>query len=394
MKGLILPGKSELKEIREALFSREKLRNFPLEVIHRVLSHWGFEDLPDVVELLDDEKLEGIVAYHCWLKDEPVVEGYLELVNHLSSSPHSLLRLIQNTDHSFLSLFLASVSEIYIFEEKEEYLDREPAFTLDGGYTWFIPKLPDHDKQVLTRMFIELLAGTGKKYSEAIALASGFPPTQLKEEAYKRKEQVLANFGIPDEELRRELLEPVPLSSNYSSDFSGVLPVKARGSLGFYPLENLIARFEKKEFVDLLRNIVFAILIEYRFPLFEHEIIPDIEVFSLAAINLGLQKMIAEGKSEGSFTHLEDIKLAFKVGFHDILFFHKKFSSINCDNWDVELRTVVEAVRNFPPKVPKYFSSQGLIHDKGSYPSEVNYISNLGQLKALKELLQTVKLTN
>ncbi|MCS6894197.1 MAG: DUF6178 family protein [Deltaproteobacteria bacterium] len=396
MDSFLLPTRRQIREVHELLFDKECWEQFPIEQIYFALKEYRFEDFPDLIPHLTTEQINVLVCLNCWNVDQFEPVSFTEIISVCLTSVDAMAALIKNVDALFLSRYLVQYVGFKIFEEKQDYLEIENAFTVDQGYTWLWIRAEDPDEELVVRGLIEFLRSVPQKLFELLSIAASETPTTLEEKSFNEKNRIFSIFGLPDYDLAKELTSGVILSGSYDFEFSESDLVSQDHPGLFHPLNQIVERIVvgselKKEFVDFLRNLVFSVCMIFRVDFRDQENIKKIEEFCLATMNVGVQKAISAGETLDDFRDLTNLRIAFQVGLHDILFFFRKFKSVDAASWEPELRYVVESIQNFPPKLPKFFFSKGLISSDNRYKTDLEPISRLSQLKALKVLLENAK---
>lgn len=387
MKYLILPDKKHLRDLRDLVIS-EDAKSLPIDLCYLILKNDNFEYLPDTIKILPKEQVNGLVSFHCWRKDEIIVDAYFELISVASVDQTALKKLLISTEPNFITYFLLENINFKILEEKVEFFDEENAFTIDGGFTWLWITTPDPTKEILIRNCLDNLMGPNNILLNLIINFGCYTKSYLQEEAYQEREKLLSKYGFPDQELRREILEGKLVAGNYS-EIGGEL-IHEDGT--FHPLNQIVEKISKEDLSPMIRNIVYAIGLDFNLDITELENLYELEEFVFATINLGVQKLILKGKTLEDFYDPCELKDAFKVGWFDILYFYKKFKNFSLDSLSQEIAYTIASIQKFPPKLPKYFTALGLISkDNTKFDSSLVPISNLSQLTALKQLLLDLK---
>lgn len=393
MKSLVVPERRSLIDARELVYSPELLEKAPLELVYLALDRDAFEDLPVFVQNADQNQIAGVFYLHSWVKDVVDISRFFELISVLIEHPDLLIKAVGSLDMSYFSLVVVSEIQLKIFDEKQEFVDEDDAYTIDGGYTWITIKSQDPDRAILVRRLIDYLTGTNQLLQNFLITANFQTPSELWENAIKHREEVFALAELPTEDLRKELLEGLHFPASYDFQYRK-LPSEVGATSGWYPIDEIIARVDLGAFKALLRNIIFSVLVEEGFPLNDLDLLQSTERYVLATINLGLQKKLSAGHTVDELADLVVVKEAFKIGMFDLRFFRQKFSRVDSSHWSLEMKTVLDAFMKFPPQLPTYFSEHGLRTIDNRYAPDLEFISDLRQLKALKQLLLEVSMRN
>lgn len=393
MKSLVVPERRSLIDARELVYSPELLEKAPLELVYLALDRDAFEDLPVFVQNADQNQIAGVFYLHSWVKDVVDISRFFELISVLIEHPDLLIKAVGSLDMSYFSLVVVSEIQLKIFDEKQEFVDEDDAYTIDGGYTWITIKSQDPDRAILVRRLIDYLTGTNQLLQNFLITANFQTPSELWENAIKHREEVFALAELPTEDLRKELLEGLHFPASYDFQYRK-LPSEVGATSGWYPIDEIIARVDLGAFKALLRNIIFSVLVEEGFPLNDLDLLQSTERYVLATINLGLQKKLSAGYTVDELADLVVVKEAFKIGMFDLRFFRQKFSRVDSSHWSLEMKTVLDAFMKFPPQLPTYFSEHGLRTIDNRYAPDLEFISDLRQLKALKQLLLEVSMRN
>ncbi len=389
MKHIVFPSVKQFKDLRDITFSKD-INSLPVDLCYFILQSNNFEDIAEAIQLLEPKRLNAILDLHVWQKDLINSERYFEILSAASINPAAFKKLLFCTEPNLLMYLLLTGLNFKILDERTEFFDEKDAFTIDNGMTWIWFTTTDPSMLILLKNAIDVMLSSENYLLNLIINFGDRTKTELMEEAYKEKEKLLSTFEIPDEELRKELLEGTPLPINYSHAETSLEFIDSH----FSPLEKIITKIDRENLIKLVKLLVYAIGIELNLDITDIEKLYEIEEFTLATINIGIQKYIAAGKNIEEFTDTLSLKDAFKVGWFDVIYYHKKFKKLKSDSFSQELRVVIESVQNFPPKLPKFFSSFGLISykDQITYDTSLEPISNLSQLSALKKLLSEAKL--
>ena len=376
----------------EIVENPSKLNLVKPQMLCQIVINQGLDVLQDFLPFLEKKNLNALVNLLCWKKDSVDFSNFNEILSLVLDSQELFFKFFNSIPITFFAVGFQEHVDFKILDEKEEFFDMHEAFTIDGGYTWIWFKTTNSDLQTLYRRCIDMLLMAPKSLFEVLYTIAGSHSLALLEIANQEKIRSLAYFGLPDEQHRKELLVGKELFVSYSSALE-TLPAIASDS-PLEPLASIVDKLEYQSLQDLFFILTYAVCEELGLNFLDLETLQEAEEFVIGCCNIGAQKLLAAGNKTEDLIDLVTLKECFQYGLFDVLYFYQKFKRLEIkSSWDLAAQHLIERLQHFPPRLPEYVTTEGLLIDK----TFLNFsslktvpISTLSHLKILKQLLRDI----
>ena len=401
------------KAIFEADAPEQVVRQLPVQSLFMIIKQRGIESCTDLLLMASLEQCKLISDFDLWHADalnEEVLWGWLALTDD-TDSLELLQKLVKFIDLKLLAVLIGKYAEVQVFEDPSEQPPGPGFHTPDNGSTWVGIKTenPDHHF-LLARLLALIFESNAELFYQLIAIPSVATISMLEEEAYIERTKRLAAEGIPEPEIAASIHAPYSVleaqgvlkagkRSQVIEDIRSIEPMiyEARATRLF---AELLRRVEDHESIEMeFTYIMNAAVVRWGIDFAEQERVLELAEQVKGAINLGLERLIADGTT----TVLEAYNALglgplFRLGMTELMALRSRARKIPLEladkvkDADPVLFSTLACAREAFPAMPMFLNEDGSIVDSGaSGASGVDISGSLQPGTRPIESLQAIK---
>ncbi len=294
------------KAIFDAMNPEQVARSIPAQALYLLVRDAGVSSSLDLLALADVEQFRTMLDLDLWRGDEMSEEAFWEWLALVEEGEDFsiLQRVLKTIDLKLVGLMLGTYVQVITYDDGNDQPPGPGFYTPDKGHTWLHITIQEADKHFLLARFLALIFETSRElFYQLLSVSTVSTRSQLEEESYEERCKRLEAHGVPAVAFAHELLSALPVaglkkilgeeSLVHTPPDVRPVPVLHHTLGNIEPLDSVFraALTGVEEEFTLLAN---AMLVKWRVDFSDKESVQRTTSQLLGAINIGLDRALAE----------------------------------------------------------------------------------------------------